>query len=166
MKDKLILFEFDETLTVWDYKEQLYTPRKYMHLLISFLLEISYISIYNKTSPYLNDVFINRYLCHHDYNKVINGKPTDLSGWDSLDIHSMFCRDCERRGTSNNSLYVAPQYLSMFGDSDTELLLLKNYLQRKIIPDLPFNEHNFDDWRSRLYGDYSFYNRCNGFCKY
>lgn len=167
MKEKLILFEFDETLTLWDYKEQLYTPRQYMHLLISFLLEISYICVYNNTSKYLSDVFINRYLCHHDYKKILNEKPHDLSEWDTLDIHSMYCQECDiQRNSVDSALYVAPHYLSVGNDSDIELLLLKNYLQRKIITELPFNEHNFDDWRSRIRTDFSFYNKCNNFCKY
>lgn len=167
MKNKLFLFEFDETLSTWDSSQYLYSPRPYMYLLISFLVNFSTVCIYSREGDsYLCDLFVEKNLLHYDKLKVITKKPNDLSQWDYIEVHSVYCKECTtNRNMNSRSIYIVPHHLASFGSKDIELLLFKNYLQRKLDFDMSFEDHDFSDWSYRLAIDYKFYNKCSNICK-
>lgn len=151
MKEKVFVFEFDETLTYWDPKRRQYVPRPYMQQLLKLIKSLGHISIYNNTANILDSLFILMYLDFFDTEKVHTLSPNSLSykGYEVVHITTTYCTQC----TYDNIavLPIKSHLLCILGDSmDNELKLLSSYINLKFRNTDNIKELNFNDWYDRV----------------
>lgn len=172
-ENRVFVFEFDETLTFWDYKNKQYVPRPYMHKLLSQLDDLGHISIYNKTANILDQIFISKYLYFVRDRHIHCKTPSTLmsEGYDVIHFTTAYCDKCHLSVKDGHLiLSIKPHFNFMIeGEMDNELLVLKNYLKFKLTNTngVRSKDIDFSDWNDRMLVDSkNIYKNCNKFCKY